>query len=95
MVEDERVNRSCMGSEYWTDRLPEAGLGVRRRAVDPVSHSGRGGHRNSASKDIYGVGTETRKKMGSQTVHRSTWALAPPRLATVTEATVGGSVFGR
>lgn len=63
--------------------------------MDPVPHSGRGGHGNSPSKDIYGVGTETRKKMGSQTVHRSTWALALPELATVLAVTVGGSVFGR
>lgn len=68
---------------------------MQRRAVDPGSHSGRGGHRYSPSKDIYGVGTEARKKMGSQTVHRSTWALATPKLATVMEETVGGSVFGR
>lgn len=63
--------------------------------MDPVSHSGCDGHRNSPSKDINGVETETRKKMGSQTVHRSTWALAPPELATVMEVTVDGSVFGR
>lgn len=63
--------------------------------MDPVSLSGSSGHRNSRSRDIYDVGRETRKKIGSQTgFYRLTWGSFASLLAMMVEVTVGGSVFG-
>lgn len=51
-VEDEMVSsRVCMGSEYWApDFWRLARSGEKAGAVDSMSHSNCGGHRNSPSR---------------------------------------------